>query len=166
MLIDGPIIDQEYGDDTGQNDLFLRCDKAFVDSDKTLEPLRSFGLHKAPTSGAMRTRLMLIAYAVAYASTGRWIAYSRNPKKYTGMNRYNGPDYNYRKIIAEIEKLERKGLIEHDLVTRGSHNKKNPEQSAYRAAPKLIEAMKHLKLQFVLHDPIRKSPIAFREAPK
>jgi hypothetical protein len=163
MLIFNFIDDEDYEEDTGQKDLFLRCDQAFVDPEQALEALRPFGLNKAPNQGSQRTRLMLIAYAVAYASTGRWIAYSRNPKMYTGMNRYNGPDYNYRKIIAEIDKLKCKGLIEHDLVTPGSHNKKKPEQSAYRATQKLIEAMKYLDLQFVLHDPIRKRQLFNRK---
>ena len=156
MLFDDFIYDEEYEDDPSQKDLFLRCDQAFVNPVQALEALRRFGLHKAPNPGSQRTRLILLAYALAYASTGRWIAYSRNPIKFTGMNRYNGPDYNYRKIIAEIDKLEAKDLIEHDLVTPGSHLKNKPEQSAFRATPKLVEAMKHLELKFVLHDPIRK----------
>ena len=166
MLIFNFVDDEDYEADTGQRDLFLRCDQAFVDPKQALEALRSFGLHKAPNPGSQRTRLMLIAYAMAYTSTGRWIAYSRNPKMYTGMNRYYGPDYNYRKIIAEMEKLERKGLIEHDLVTPGSHNKKKPEQSAYRAAPKLMDTMKHLELEFVLHDPIRKRQLFDKQTGK
>lgn len=166
MLILNFIDDEDYDRDTGQKDLFLRCDQAFVDPEQALEALKPFGLHNPQQKGPRATRLMLLAFAMAYASTGRWIAYSRNPKMYTGMNRYNGPDYNYRKIIAEIDKLKRKGLIDHDLVTPGSHNKKKPEQSAYRAAPKLIEAMKHLELQFVLHDPIRKRQLFNKKSGK
>ncbi len=154
---------KDISHEENERDLFLKCDWAFADTQAAQMVLRQFGLHKARNPGQMRTRLMLIAYAARYFVTGSFIAYPRNPKRYSGMQRYYGPDYNFRKITEEIDKLEAKGLIEHDLQTAGSHRKSDPRQSSFRATQQLADAVEQLELKFVHHDAIRLRALFDRE---
>lgn len=160
---DEELLNAIFGADDFERDVFFKCDWQFADKSAALKALRPFDLGKAPNGGFERSRLSLLACALAYADCEQWIAYSRQKSRYTGMKRYFGKAYNCRNIITEMEKLEGKGLLDHALVPPGSHRLPNPMQSSFRATQKLVDAMEHLERIPDPHEIIRLRQLYDRE---
>jgi hypothetical protein len=82
--------------------------------------------------------LHTVGAVLAAARNGGWVSYSRRPHWYAGKQRYHGPHYSYRLIIAAVDTLAEANLIENQIVAPGTNNM---IQSRMRAAPRLLRLM-------------------------
>lgn len=137
------------------NSIHYKAEWKFVDRSQALDALRPFFLHRAPNSGSLETRLMILASLIAYRRYGRSITYPCNNNRYSGMQRYNGMAYNKYHVPEQVERLAKAKLIDHNHRLPLSHKGDNPGQSSFKALPRLLDAMGHLEVRHVLHDPIR-----------
>jgi hypothetical protein len=113
--------------------------------------IREFGLRSTSTEQADAISGVLAALLIA-AEAQRRVSYSRNRNWYVGRQRYFGPSFTYRNIIAAVDKIERAGLIEHQKARPGSRGL----QSRMRASSALIEpARLGQVLHYRLHEALK-----------
>ena len=66
------------------------------------------------------------------ARDGCWVSYSRSSNWYSGKQRYHGPHFGYRSIVAAVDMLSEAKLIDGQIPQPGTHSQ---VQSRMRAAP-------------------------------
>lgn len=96
--------------------------------------LHSLALAHPDERGGRLIRSIITNLLVAEIA-GSWVSYSRNKEFYPGLSRYEGPGFTYRRIIAAVESLKKRGLIIEQRAKQASFG----WQSRMRASPRLLE---------------------------
>lgn len=146
----------DQNDGLYEGDLFLRFDYESQDERQALDCLKQAELGKSKIKGDLNVRIALWAQLIApYSYEADWFSYPRNPNKYPDLVRYNGPNFRFYPLKREIDFGVKKGLLEEVRAAQNSHQGSNAKQSTVRATLKLRRLLGDLRVQHVLHDPIR-----------
>lgn len=119
----------------------------------TLEPdtIMPLGLRwSEPNRYSLACNSILTEAVLAYPE-GHWVSYSRHKAFYSGLSRYHGTAYTYATVLAAIDELKHRDLIEEQRSSplhRGW-------QSRFRATPKLVAALADAPLTYDMHEVIR-----------
>src|SRR5262245_11897441 len=76
---------------------------------------------KPKTTAQEQALLHVVRCVLAADRNGRWVSYSRSNDWYTGKQRYYGPYYGRRPILAAVDSLSEAKLIDNQIVAPGTH---------------------------------------------
>lgn len=108
-------------------------------------------LSLAPGSANFTDALsMIVATALVADRLGLWVSYSRNQNHYSHQQRYRGPGFSYRNVLAAVEALDASGFINHQQQKKGCRGL----QSRFRGTEKLILAMAKIEPAHWVCEPI------------
>lgn len=98
--------------------------------------------------------MVLVALETEARKGGRWVSYSRNRNHYAIPRRYRHPYYTYAKIPPIFDRLEARGMIEHDRAA--------PNRREWQSRARLLPDAQAGIQQLILDPPIE--PLILRDA--